>query len=267
MSESSIADGSGTRPKVVPQSVLTIMADAGGTPFGVQIAVDGQRIGRIQDFVFAASAEDGVRGACRVVVTPSSDPKQLDLLRRFSWITLEENRLGLPDAHPSFTEHLQVATVASTADKLQMPSPTPAMLDGDQLFDAIYDAICSWDVNVPACYIGYCGANGSHAAMIYASIKRSMGEAVNFGPPTLMEGSAAAIRLRQEDLDASGQTMAKEICDAQAQARSWRQEDPPMAEAIQFAQNWIVTALQYGRNEEYWRARALKAEAKLLGAT
>ena len=52
-----------------------------------------------------------------------------------------------------------------------LPNPSQAMLNGDRLFDAIYSVIKSWDVNVPEFYQGYCGANGSHATLIYDAIK------------------------------------------------------------------------------------------------
>jgi len=50
------------------------------------------------------------------------------------------------------------------------PDPTPAMLDGDVLFDSIWQVIKTWDVNVPEIYGGYCGATGNHARAIYDSI-------------------------------------------------------------------------------------------------
>jgi len=53
-----------------------------------------------------------------------------------------------------------------------MPSP-PADVHDHPLFNAIYDTIESWDVNVPEYYNGYCGANGSHAYLIYDAIKNS----------------------------------------------------------------------------------------------
>lgn len=40
-----------------------------------------------------------------------------------------------------------------------MPDPTDEMLASPQ-FEAIWNVIKSWDVNVPEAYSGYCGANG-----------------------------------------------------------------------------------------------------------
>ncbi len=50
-----------------------------------------------------------------------------------------------------------------------MPDPTPEMLASPQ-FEAIWRVIKTWDVNVPEAYSGYCGANGSHVAMILRSL-------------------------------------------------------------------------------------------------
>jgi hypothetical protein len=55
-------------------------------------------------------------------------------------------------------------------ENLNWRSPTPEMLNGDPLFDAIWNVIKSWDVNVPGVYIGYCGANGNHARAIYEAV-------------------------------------------------------------------------------------------------
>lgn len=55
-----------------------------------------------------------------------------------------------------------------------MPSPTPTMVEGDKLFDAIYEVIKSWDVNVPEYYGGYCHANGSHATLIYHAVRKAL---------------------------------------------------------------------------------------------
>lgn len=58
------------------------------------------------------------------------------------------------------------------------PDPTPEMLNGDPLFDAIWQTIKTWDINVPHAYSGYCGASGNHVRAIYDSL------AVQ-GPPML----------------------------------------------------------------------------------
>ena len=55
-----------------------------------------------------------------------------------------------------------------------MPNPTPQMLNNDPFFEAIWMAIKNWDINVPEYYNGYCGANGSHVAIIYEAIMKAI---------------------------------------------------------------------------------------------
>jgi hypothetical protein len=40
----------------------------------------------------------------------------------------------------------------------------------DPYFDAVWNVIKHWDVNVQGAYDGYCGANGNHVQMILDSI-------------------------------------------------------------------------------------------------
>ena len=47
----------------------------------------------------------------------------------------------------------------------EWPDPTPEMLASPE-FEAIWQCIKSWDVNVPEVYSGYCGANGNHVRAI-----------------------------------------------------------------------------------------------------
>jgi hypothetical protein len=61
---------------------------------------------------------------------------------------------------------------AVTPNRKDMPNPTDADLESP-LFEAIWAVIKTWDVNVPAYYDGYCGANGSHVKLILNSIERS----------------------------------------------------------------------------------------------
>jgi hypothetical protein len=43
--------------------------------------------------------------------------------------------------------------------------PTPEMLQ-DPRFEAVWQCIKSWDINVPGVYVGYCGATGNHVRAI-----------------------------------------------------------------------------------------------------
>ena len=52
------------------------------------------------------------------------------------------------------------------------PDPTPEMLD-DPTFNAIWDVIKTWDINVPEVYDGYCGATGNHVRAIMDALPKS----------------------------------------------------------------------------------------------
>lgn len=51
------------------------------------------------------------------------------------------------------------------------PDPTPEMLESP-LFNAIWDCIKTWDINVPGVYMGYMGATGNHVRAILDAIIR-----------------------------------------------------------------------------------------------
>jgi hypothetical protein len=51
-----------------------------------------------------------------------------------------------------------------------MPNPTEADLESPE-FEAIWQTIKSWDVNVPEFYNGYCGANGSHVMLVLNALR------------------------------------------------------------------------------------------------
>lgn len=52
------------------------------------------------------------------------------------------------------------------------PDPTPEMLDGDKLFDAIWSAIKGWDISRHNDGI-YSGPTGNDARRIYDAIKKA----------------------------------------------------------------------------------------------
>lgn len=49
--------------------------------------------------------------------------------------------------------------------------PTPEMLV-DPVWNAIWEEIKHWDINVPSEYGGYCGATGNHTTAIYQAIAK-----------------------------------------------------------------------------------------------
>jgi len=44
----------------------------------------------------------------------------------------------------------------------------------DAMWNAIWDEIKTWDINVPTEYGGYCGASGNHVTAIYLAIQNAM---------------------------------------------------------------------------------------------
>ena len=57
-------------------------------------------------------------------------------------------------------------------DPIPWPDPTPEMLS-DPEFEAIWQAIKTWDINVPRAYQGYCGATGNHVRAILDGLRRA----------------------------------------------------------------------------------------------
>lgn len=57
-------------------------------------------------------------------------------------------------------------TILRNKHQLDLPMPSPSKEEIDSLqFNAIWNVIKSWDINVPEFYSGYCGGNGSHQCM------------------------------------------------------------------------------------------------------
>ena len=57
----------------------------------------------------------------------------------------------------------------------EWPDPTPQMLASSE-FEAVWQLIKSWDINVPEVYSGYCGANGAHVRAILDALMPSLGQ-------------------------------------------------------------------------------------------
>ena len=54
---------------------------------------------------------------------------------------------------------------------IEWPDPTPEMLQTPQ-FEAIWECIKTWDINVPGAYGGYCGATGNHVRAIMDALTK-----------------------------------------------------------------------------------------------
>jgi len=50
------------------------------------------------------------------------------------------------------------------------PDPTPEMMLSPA-FEAVWQCIKTWDINVPSVYGGYCGATGNHVRAILDALK------------------------------------------------------------------------------------------------
>lgn len=78
----------------------------------------------------------------------------------------------IKNAHsPAGMEELTVCS--DPIVKRPWPDPTPEMLQSPE-FEAVWQCIKGWDINVPDVYGGYCGATGNHVRAILdalASIK------------------------------------------------------------------------------------------------
>ena len=67
--------------------------------------------------------------------------------------------------------------------KPNWPDPTPEMLATPE-FEAVWQTIKTWDINVPGAYFGYCGATGNHVRAILDALgckprERDIQEEVN----------------------------------------------------------------------------------------
>lgn len=54
---------------------------------------------------------------------------------------------------------------------MDWPDPTPEMLASPE-FEAIWQCIERWDINVPEAYAGYTGATGNHVRAILDAVSR-----------------------------------------------------------------------------------------------
>lgn len=75
----------------------------------------------------------------------------------------------------AFNEQSSNVDVQFKCSDRRWPDPTSEMLD-DPMFNAIWNCIKTWDINVPEVYDGYCGATGNHARAILDALTRVEGK-------------------------------------------------------------------------------------------
>lgn len=78
----------------------------------------------------------------------------------------------------------------------QWPDPTPEMLSDPQ-FEAIWQCIKHWDINVPAAYQGYSSATGNHVRAIMDALSASSSTPTVDGAPASSEPTISANELRK----------------------------------------------------------------------
>jgi hypothetical protein len=88
------------------------------------------------------------------------------------WSVAKES--GDPDRDRSVTFPLYTGAAVSSDHSpivVDWPDPTTEML-ADPRFEAVWQVIKTWDINVPSAYGGYCGATGNHVRAILDAIAK-----------------------------------------------------------------------------------------------
>jgi hypothetical protein len=57
------------------------------------------------------------------------------------------------------------------SNPIPWPGPTDEMMVSPE-FEAVWQCIKKWDINVPNVYAGYCGANGNHVRAILDALAK-----------------------------------------------------------------------------------------------
>lgn len=77
--------------------------------------------------------------------------------------------------HPENVEAWKTRPVVEQEPPTSTPrlDPTPQILN-DPLFDAVWERIKGWDINVPGIYTGYTGATGNHVRAILDAVRAAV---------------------------------------------------------------------------------------------
>ncbi len=73
---------------------------------------------------------------------------------------------------PTHDDYVRLPTeVRNPSRTIPWPDPTPEML-ADRKFEAIWQCIKTWDINVPDAYGGHMGATGNHVRAILDALAK-----------------------------------------------------------------------------------------------
>ena len=64
----------------------------------------------------------------------------------------------------------EVISLREPVNPIPWPDPSQEEEDTPE-FEAIWQAVKTWDINVPEAYGGYCGATGNHVKAILSSLQ------------------------------------------------------------------------------------------------
>jgi hypothetical protein len=67
-------------------------------------------------------------------------------------------------------EAMESKIMTGSTAPIEWPDPTPQMMN-DPRFEAVWQCIKTWDINVPGAYAGYMGATGNHVRAILDALE------------------------------------------------------------------------------------------------
>ena len=80
------------------------------------------------------------------------------------------HKIGTDD-HPATSEDVNKLIGDLEAKNNNWRDPTPEELDTPE-FNAIWELIKNWDINVPEVYDGYCSSTGNHVVAILDALSK-----------------------------------------------------------------------------------------------
>ena len=108
-----------------------------------------------------------------------------ELRKAIAVIELRQKQLPREFESNSTVESLDMRGMPKTGDQFKQAEegprttsrslPHPRNTDSP-VFNAIWNCIKTWDINVPGYYMGYMGATGNHVQMIYDAVKQMLRE-------------------------------------------------------------------------------------------